>query len=311
MFGIEIHGGQNPWTAKLIGDLKFRYVRVGIPWSEIQKSTLVFDWGATDDLVHRLRDAGCTILYGPGGTPLWLDSRLTPAEPGANFSADWFPTLTAPMLDYFKALQDRYHFELINLDCETNVPRWWRSLDPILFAETCLKPAADLFHLMGAEIVAPGTTLRGERNSTYHDSLSHFSRILESCLDKDGKTLHYIDHLSFHVYRDSGPQTIADIKRFVRDLNFDWTWFRSDKRRLWITETGFGSSVGDEAARLKAFQEYLPWFAKGDNDGEDWIENVFIYDGFGTGASLIKDDDNGNMALTPSGEYVAGLVAKQ
>lgn len=292
--GVNVHGGQHIDEALAIG---IRAFRLDSSWNLLTPSRGVYDFSWLDPVMQKIQDAGAVALLVSYATPAWED----PTWP---VIAEWSGPPAIPIMreewipdwqDFVNALSNRYPWAEFNVATETNLTKYWEDPDhpgengsARRYADLVLRPAADLLKLRSCRILTPGTTMRGERRSTWLEALVHLSAF----------TPHpeWYDRLDVHLYREYGDDTVSDIQRLLRLFDTMPT--------LNISEIGFNDRHG-EVEQLRNWQTVLDFMQF--NQSSERIERIYAYHWWSGANGLLRDDGS----MKPVAQHIARRLAGQ
>ena len=137
-YGVQVNPYDNAMLVGKIQGMGFNWVKVQIPWKDLEGSQGAMGWGGTDDIVNTYSGAGLKILFSVPKAPTW-------ARPGgADLSVEGPPADPNTFANFLGQMAGRYcgRLNAIEVWNEQNLHYEWgnQPLDPAAYMNL-LKPA--------------------------------------------------------------------------------------------------------------------------------------------------------------------------
>lgn len=254
-----------------------RHFRIGIEWAVFNPDRGAYIFPVAAPAFQKIANAGGKILVHLFMTP----SYLKPEYPRINkhpfaipiMRSDWvvdWVDFVSRFLEWAEQFGDA--IQVCGPVVETNLPGWWekertpeeiasgvqkQERSPEDFIAQVIRPVAPIIRFHGKKVIAGTVTLQGERIWTFERAVKYFEHY-------KNRNFGSIDHMDFHVYREIGNDTVADIKRvfahfekqsikaFLKALEEGKTDEEAKqiaekaklKNPVWISELGFNEKGG-------------------------------------------------------------------
>ena len=299
-FGINTHV-PNERALALVCDHGIKWVRIDFNWEAIEPQRGRFEWGQLAAAVNKATQLGLSVFGTLAYTPGWANGRTgrnqAPADPNL------WPEFVRRTVTEFKGKVR--HWGIWN---EPNLQKYWAGgLD--LYANMILRPGAQAVKTIDATAVVVAPDLICTKGAKWWEWYSG--------LAKNG-ALALCDAVSCHVYMNEGPDRVFQLLEqgeiwapaFLRKILPYTKSIREvlaecgvGSRPLWLTESGWFTGGGDDAATPQKQAEFYRDFVRGAAKRKSWLQRVFFYE--------LMDDPNTKLwgVVDKSGQPKPALMA--
>jgi GH35 family endo-1,4-beta-xylanase len=213
---------QREESLRAIRGISFAYVRVDIPWKDVQPAPDAWRWDNLDSVVKLAQSQDIKILAVLLAPPDW-------AFPADRHITEWKKFLDALVARYGDTIKA---WEIWN---ELNVPHFWPESSPLSGYVNILKTSYQIIKANSPDAVV---VLAGMANNRTADGTWKMLISLGA--------LNYCDAVGFHPYKLTGEQ-ILPAYREIRDMMRP----SGVVKPIWVTEYGWNTTTEG----LKPFQE--------------------------------------------------------
>ncbi len=241
--GVNIHA----FRPALVRGANVSWVRINIPWRDVNPLPGRWEWSTTDTLVKRARSRGLKVLAVLSAAPEWAGSNRNGTRPPAQIEI-WEGFVAEVAKRYAGRIQAYEIWNEPNLEDDGPGVGWAADLWASPRYVDYLRAAA-----LRIRAFAPGTLVVGPVTSSEPNSRTvAVFRQLEEVVFPDGPAWSFLDVISFHGNaRDDQPtagvlEQIEDQLTILAGRNPS-----SAGKPVWLTELGWrvGSGITEEEQR--------------------------------------------------------------
>jgi len=259
IYGINAHLAENT-VLKKIKDADIGWIRIDIPWKNIERQRGVFNYTNIDRVVNYAHNNNLSILGILAYTPDWANNKGENHPP--NNVNDWKRFVNRTVKRYKLKIK---HWNIWN---EPNLNDFFVG-SPNEYVNYILQPAVQTIRSIdsSAKIVGPEV-------SYLTSPKSRWDKYLRGVLNQ-GKQ--YIDIISIHVYDGNGAEAI------MRKIEQGDSVYDSvikvisangcGGKPLWLTETGWSTASISESKQAEHYLELLKKILN-----SSYVDKVFFYD---------------------------------
>jgi hypothetical protein len=293
------------------------WVRINLPWREINPEPDRWVWGPTDAVVRSARSQGLKVLAILSAAPVWAGSNGNGTAPPLEI-AHWQRFVRKVARRYAGRVQAYEIWNEPNLGDVGPGIGWARDLGWYPRYTDYLRAAA-----LQIRRYAPGTLVAGPATSSEPDARTEeIFRQLEEVVYTDGPAWSFLDVVSFHGNARNDQSTATVLSHIERQLEVLRARNPSAAAQpLWLTELGWevGGGISEESQRdrvrnvieaLTGSGGYLPdcYLCPGAplHSTFTWAA-VFLYkdvDSPGEPRGIYREDRTRKPVIT---DYLAGL----
>jgi hypothetical protein len=250
VLGVNDQGEE---SAALLETVGLRWVRITIPWREVNPSKGAWDWEASDGLVDAHQRAGHAILAVLSTAPEWAGSNANGTKP---------PGDVALWQELVGRVAARYRGRIAAYEIWNEPDRGDEGVGVGWAGSLWSFPAyADYLRAAAVEIRAnaPGTLVVAPAlGSDPREATVELLRSLEEYPLPEGNASELVDVVSFHANARGDEGSAVVWQRFLQHLR---TLARRNPSSLdkpiWITELGWASDAAGEAGQREKIENLL------------------------------------------------------
>jgi hypothetical protein len=254
---IAIGINMQAYDVSLIREANAGWVRINLPWREINPGSGTWAWGTADAVVRNARSQGLKVLAILSTAPVWAGSNANGTAP---------PFEIARWETYVRKVARRYagRIQAYEIWNETNLRNvgtgigWDRDLGWYPRYADYLRAAA-----LQIRRYAPGTLVVGPVTSSEPDArTAEVFQQLEEVVYTDGPAWSFLDVVSFHANGRNDQSTATVLDHIERQLEILRSRNPSAAAKpIWLTEFGWevrpGISEESQRDRVRNVVEAL------------------------------------------------------